>query len=269
MLSVAAPPASTAHLSDVQLLQIVDEGASNGTASLDAHLATCGDCASRLALVTQSTRRISNLLRETSPAPLSTGEREWRRAVLLSRASRSRGARPGWRQAWRRAAAGIVLLAGVAAASSAPVRAWIAARLVPAASHAPTATSPASPNVNPKLPALSRSTVFFSIESSDLSLRLRSAQAAGELSIQRGEDPRSSAYVENGGDEEIVVLPDGLLIRNDARSTASYHILTAPNIRVVRVLLEDGALVRQINVGDGTLVRLPLAGIARPSHEPR
>jgi hypothetical protein len=65
------------------------------------------------------------------------------------------------------------------------------------------------------------------------------------------------------------VLPDGLLIRNDARSTASYHILTAPNIRVVRVLLEDGALVRQINVGDGTPVRLPLADVARSSHEPR
>ena len=226
---------TVAHLDEAALLRLVDGEAHDALPAVETHLSACGDCSRRLDIVRRRSEALSSILARASVEPLDDGLRYQQRMAIEARLARSprRLARPAWRSPLVRAAAAIVILAGLAAAAP-PVRSWIASHI---SLISPPTVTPVPAGVKPR-PNLAPNEVYFAISGPELAVTLTSPQLTGRLIVRRAEDTRSSASVV-GGSAELVVLPDGVRIRNDTASAASYVLRAGAGVQRVRLRILD------------------------------
>lgn len=200
---------SAAHVDDGELILLLDgECADDERERLARHLVTCPACAER--------RRTLVRLAGAVTATLRTGDAVHPRERNAQGRARASGHRT---PALRAAVILVVVGAGVAAANTRPVQAWLAARWADLRGVvAPGTTStPASPNPT---------TVRFVPLTPVFALELVAYQHAGALTIAVSHDTLATATVTPGvgGGEALVVLPTGLRIVNGADSRASYEV---------------------------------------------
>ena len=138
---------------------------------------------------------------------------------------------------WR-AAAAIALLAGLALAI-APIRAWMAEWLG-------VATDPAAESRALVEPIGGEATdeglrIAFVPEGDRFVVRVAVAQAAGVLTLAATAGDSASAEVAGAGSTapDLLVLPDGLGIRNDASSTSDYRVAVPSDLTSVEVRIAD------------------------------
>lgn len=216
------------HLEENELVRRMDGELARADADrVDAHLAACDRCSHALAELESLSRRFSSSV-----------------AVLDPPASHRPFATPaGPRVSWMgspvwRAAAAIALLAGLAFAI-APIRAWMAERLGLATD--PAAESPAVVEPTGVDPADEGLRIAFVPEGDRFVVRVAVAQAAGTLTLAATTGDSASAEIAGSGPvaADLLVLPDGLGIRNDATSTADYRVAVPSRLIGVEVRIAD------------------------------
>ena len=216
-----------AHLDDGALLRHVDgelEPAEAG--SVEAHLAACARCRAELDAIAAAANRVATSLRLIDFAPEIDG-----RQTGVAR----RAASPAWHSSpiWR-AAAAIALVAGLALAI-APVRAWIAERFGFATDRTAT-ESPAS--LDAPATGAAEGTgirVAFVPTGDQFRILLATPQAEGALHLAAAPGDTASGEIVGTDDSDLLVLPDGLGIRNHPFSTADYRVAVPRHMAAVEV----------------------------------
>jgi hypothetical protein len=232
---------SQRHATDGDLIRLLDaDMAASG--ELAAHVAECRECGDRLSQLRRRSERLAAELRATDLPPVDPARiRPPLDQVSLARLRRRRRAVAVWSRPGLRAAAALLLLAGVAAASPA-ARGWImegVGRLRGATRPAPR-IDPAPPHKQPGTGVGAR--VWFTPTDDELVIRFETPQAGGTLELVAGDEPRSSAQiVGDASNESLLVLPSELRIRNTSSSVASYRVVLSPSVRHVRVDAGDSA----------------------------
>ena len=228
------------HASDGDLVRMIDGETGPSDADLAAHVTGCASCGARLELLRRRTEHLRQTLAAATPPLLDAGRlRPPSDQLALARALASRRRKPLWSHAGVRAAAAILVLAGIVAAT--PARAWILERVSRLRADATRVEGgrrvPPPPTAAPQAPA---STVWFTPAEDELVIRFDARPTRGTLELLAGDDPRSSAQVVAGaGGEAFLVLPSELRIRNAAGSVADYRVVVSPRVRRVRVLTGD------------------------------
>jgi hypothetical protein len=227
------------HRTDGDLIGLLDGDRDLDHREIEGHVDSCAACSARLALLQHRSARFSELLRVID-APVVERSRLTQRARVNERRDRHTARRHLWLHPAVRAAAAILLLAGVAAAS--PARRWIFDRI--AGHHTDPGPREGIDGTRSPAPIPEQSEgpiVRFATESSELVIVLAVRPAAGTLVIVAGEENRSSAQVVAGSHgEAFLVLPSELRIRNASRSVADYRVTVSPIVRQVRVQMADG-----------------------------
>jgi hypothetical protein len=219
------------HLEEDELIRRMDGELDRAeTDRVDAHLAACDRCRQALAELEALARRFS-----TSVALLDPPASHDPRAVRIpAGASASWMASPVWR-----AAAAIAVLAGLAFAI-APIRAWMAERL--GLAIGPAAESPAMVEPIGSDSADDGLRIAFVPEGDRFVVRVAVAQSAGTLTLAATPGDSASAEVVAGAGPaapDLLVLPDGLGIRNDATATADYRVAVPSGLTGVEVQIAD------------------------------
>lgn len=248
-----SPLSMERHSSDGELMGLLDGESDAGESAVSAHVDICAACSARLARFQQLVERLDRALAATEPPAVDRG-RLLPPPDRLEQALRRARRRAVWSHPGLRAAAAIVLAAGVAAAS--PARAWILERVTgrraePSAGRTPgkTARAPTFP-----APQSAGSIVWFAPGSNELIIRLDTRPRRGTLALVAGGDSRSSAQIVSGArGEAFLVLPTELRIRNEPRSVADYEVTLAAAVRRVRVQLggADGRDLAAVDVAPG------------------
>lgn len=209
------------HLDDGALVRRLDgELDSVEAADVAAHLAGCDRCRAALDDLAALSTRLSGALPHVDPAS----------APLAGRARRAAPwhAAPFWR-----AAAAIALVAGIALAI-APVRAWIAARLGVGPGR-PAAEATAPGDAPARAPARGGVRVAFVPTGETFRVLVTAPQEEGALRLASAPGDTASGEVVGAGTADLLVLPDGLGIRNDPFSTAEYRVVVPRDLARVEV----------------------------------
>jgi hypothetical protein len=254
------------HSTDGELVRLLDDEVGPGDADVATHLKTCAVCRSRLETLRRRSTLLSEALAAADLGAVDTARLRPQFERLRAGSARHRARRSAWSSVALRAAAAVLLLTGVAAAT--PARAWILERVArlrgaavkgerPAPAQAPTPRPAAEPS----------SAVFFTPASEVLVIRLEARQATGTLEVIAGPEPRSSAQLVGAAAEEaFLVLPSELRIRNTSRSVASYRVVLSAGIRQVRVVTGGGTSAQEVVFDAGPQTRRMITlGPARPA----
>lgn len=226
------------HARDAELVRLIDgQGEPQERARVLAHTATCAPCAERLETIRHRAQRLSELLTEwdipvgdAPKPPLPPSDFESVRARRRSPASASL-------PLWMRAAAGIVLLLGVGMTVS-PLRAWVVERWASVAAELAGREMGEEPE-RPRVAAAGH-LVSFLPEGDEFLLQVDAPQAEGVLELLIEAVPRATAEISGGAAEEnLLVLPEGLRIRNAPDSRASYRVTLPAELRQVHVRIGD------------------------------
>lgn len=216
----------TSHLADGDLVRHLDDaGDAVERLAVAGHLETCAECARRLEALAQRSARVETALAATAP--------------VIPRLPRPRTSR------WRRTsaiAAGIALMVlGGAAVTVQPVRAWLVeqTRAVWATFAGPGEdASPTLPLDSAEAAPVRPTTaaVEFVPSGNSFTVRLESRQRFGDLVLITGPVERATALVIDGTElESVLVVPDGIVVRNAEGSRASYRITVPAVIDSVRI----------------------------------
>ena len=214
------------HLDDGALLRHLDRELQPAeSADVEAHLAACARCRAELDALARSVRRVSASLRLIDPPP---------RAGITPEGEAPRSGSAAWRAPIWRAAAAIALVAGLAL-SIAPVRAWIVERLGLSADrsetelHVSTETPPASAASGASV------RVAFVPTADHFRVLLAAPQVEGALHLSAAPGDTASGEIVGADDADLLVLPDGLGIRNQPFSTADYRVTVPRHISAIEV----------------------------------
>lgn len=208
---------SRRHLPEGALVALLDDemdGAAAKTAR--AHLALCADCSARLEALDRADRRVRDWMTAHDPAPPP------RDAYVLEPARSAPSPRLRWA-----AAAALVLAIAVAAG---PARAWILDRVglddrdVPAEEAGPLAAhEPGTAGTS------------FSPTSPEVRIDLTDIDGARELTLAVHDGRRVHLLVPEG-DVEVLVRPDGLEVRDPARTHRRYRLEVPASVLRVRLV---------------------------------
>ena len=220
------------HLTDDVLVRRADGELGDGeTERVGRHLAGCARCRGTLAELEALSRQFSRAVALVDPpASRLTGGTAPSTARAPSR-------RPGLAPFWR-AAAVIALLAGLALAIP-PVRAWMAERLGLTTERV--GEAPGDEVATPAAPAGGALRIAFLHEGHRFVVRVSVAQAAGRLTLTAVAGDSVVAEVGGAGGDpaELLVLPDGLGIRNHPSSRADYEVVVPLRMSEVEVRIGD------------------------------
>lgn len=232
-----------AHLDEGALLRRLDDQLEPAeSAGVEAHLAGCSRCRAELDTLARSARRVTASLRLIDAAPEvdGVGTPQVRRAPPGDR----RIASPAWLRSpiWR-AAAAIALVAGLALAI-APVRAWIAEHLGLSADRT-AAESRVSAETPASAPPVDTGVRVAFVPSGDrFRVLLAAPQAQGALRLAAAVGDTASGEIVGVDDADLLVLPDGLGIRNQPFSIADYRVAVPRHIATVEVEIAGRAAWR-------------------------
>ena len=242
-----------AHPDEGALLRLLDgEADADERAGWTAHVDACERCRGELERFRARRERLGALLaRADFPVPASAPPRPGVVRLPLARAAQ---ARPADRR-WLRAAAAVLLLLAAAAVAT-PARAWIAewlgARWAALAQPAPERGRPApAPAPAPVAPAQSASSarVRFVPTRSELLVDVAHRQAAGAITLVAADGEAAGAEVLGTDAVDLLVVPDGVRIRNRGTSSAGYRVTVPAGVRRVRLRVAGAERV----VGRGEL----------------
>jgi hypothetical protein len=243
--------ATASHVADGDLLALLDEQPMQERARVDAHVARCEACANRLDRLRLASVRVSTAVSSIDVPPFDVTNMQRRLATVHS--SRSSASNAGF--AWR-AAAVVVLAAGVAAAS--PLRGWLASHVRETTrTQVVPANQPATSAPQPIAAKPSGAVVWFAATGSELVIRFVALQTAGTLELVPSIEHQASAQiVARGSDEALLILPGELRVRNASSSTADYRVTVPADVHSIR--LAAGNATRLIAVTRGTSQRIHL-----------
>jgi hypothetical protein len=214
-----------AHLDDGALLRRLDgELESTEAAEVEAHLAACPRCRAELGAIAAAAGRVSASLRLVDAVSPAADAPRVHRSIAFRRQSGS----PIWR-----AAAAIALVAGLALAI-APVRAWIADRLGFGEGR-PLAESPVSAETPAAADESSSVRVAFVPTGDRFRILLAAPQAEGAIHLAAAPGDTASGEIVGSDDADLLILPDGLGIRNQPFSSADYRIAVPRDIAAIEV----------------------------------
>jgi hypothetical protein len=221
-----------AHLEDGELLRYLDgESEHPERGAAQRHLAACGECRARQETFERRARAVSAALAAADVAPPPVRLVEMRRSPLRRLTA-----------AQIKAAAVLVALLGGALTVS-PVRAWLVDRWHDVRS-AFTGGDDSAPHPLPDEEAQGSGSVAFVPAAGTFTVRLTTRQITGTLRAVMGADSVASARVVGAaGGVDLVVLPDGLAIRNDSNAQASY-VLRLPGA-ITELVVEMGGRAAQ------------------------
>jgi hypothetical protein len=242
------------HANDGELLALLDEQPMEQRVGLEAHVAHCEGCANRLDRLRAASGRVASAVASMDTPPLDVTRMQRRLATV--RPPRSAATNAGF--AWR-AAAVVVLAAGVAAAS--PLRGWVVRHLqtpVPSTRVLPP-SQPATPSPSPVANSAAGAVVWFTAQGNDLVIRFDAIPAGGTLDLTQSSDRQASAQIADGGNgESFLILPSELRVRNTAGSTADYRVTVPADVHTVRLIA--GTASRSIDVTRGSSEKIRLGG---------
>jgi hypothetical protein len=220
-------------VSDGVLLAVHDEEPGADLALGRNHVDHCDECRARLAAIAARSSSVRASLSSIQIPP--TAKEALRRRVA---AARARPVIPRWRRPAWQAAAALIVVVGMAAAS--PVRQWVLRRLEQPRSDRRVSLPP--PAAAPQASSRSGATVSFSPAGTELILRFDSLPDAGTLTVERTAAAEISARVVSGagtGGDAMVVLPGELRVANRAMSRANYRVLLPRAVTRLRVIVAD------------------------------
>lgn len=210
----------TLHPEAGALLRLLDGALEDDERVLvTTHVRGCPTCVERTADLRVLSHGLSRVLARTDAVRESGGR------IL----SLPRRARPAPRRTWRRAAM-IVLALAAAALAAPPVRAWLASGLeaIRGAGRDAPAEAPAPAAVEPNA-------IAFPFTDTVFVLTIDTRQSAGTLTIAFTMRPGPVRAEATSARPELMVVPDGVRIANDASDPGSYRIDLPEPVRVVRV----------------------------------
>jgi hypothetical protein len=262
--------ARPAHPGEDELLRWIDRQLDlEGSRHMRGHLAACAECAARLDTLRERSRQVSSWLAEI-PVQLPDPSRRALALAAVERAHARRRWSPGAGGTLLRIAAMVVVMLGVTLSTSSG-RGWLGDRVqqtvgpdpgplgetllrvfgrgaeaglrkAPEARPAPVqpsgtvpapARAPGSPRKAP--PAVSAS-VAFGPPGRELVLEFDNVQDRGLATLSIGDVRQATARIIRAPHgEKLVPTPDGLAVRNSARSRADYEIIVPNRFRTVRV----------------------------------
>lgn len=240
------------HLPDGELIRLLDGELDVGeTARLQAYLEECAACRQRLQTLRRRSARLTTLLAAAdwqTPAALP---------LPVDELARRRAARHAPGTPWRRAAAVAALLLGAALLAS-PARAWITewvgARWQQIIGNEPAAPPPAQPTA--PAPQSLGARVHFTPVGDEFVLEFATRQPDGSVALERSTGAEATVEVLHGS-AELLVLPDGVRVRNTPESSAEYRVVVPAGIR--RVPLRVGEKTRVLTTTElSGGIRLPL-----------
>ena len=233
------------HLTDAEVIRSADEQLEPGEQErVTAHLATCDVCRAQRERAQHRKEKLSALLLASDfdtpvmRAPAHTAAID----ITAPRARRTPPLRWFPAQPWLRAAAGIVLLLGVAL-SIAPVRAaivsWVRAQLggrevVQPAAPPRTAPTPAAP-LGPRIQFVHQGGTF--------RLEFAAPDPAGTLNVRRTQDARVSAEA-SSPDLDLLVLTSGLRVTNATARSVTYNLELPATVTAIVVVVQGREVVR-------------------------
>ena len=226
------------HLSDADLIRDLDgELPVDGSREPAAHLRECEVCSARRTKLQARRRRLALLLEENDVAspPASA-------AVLVALAAtrrRHHHARTGLR------AAAVLLVAGALAAQPS-VRGWVGRHWV----H--TSGSPRAAIASPATIAPSGGVLSFEPGAGPFTVRFDVHPAAGTLTIVGDSGTRAVVERIDGAEQELLVMPHGLHVRNSRGSDASYLMRVPSVVQRVTVRFGDAAAEIAVDVSVGS-----------------
>lgn len=220
------------HLADGELVRHLDgAGDTVERLAVAGHLEVCAECAERLGVIERKSARLDLLLAATRPEvphlPTPRPAR-WPRSGLI--------------------AAGIALVVLVGTLVTVrPVRAWLVERtlaLWTAVRGPDQELPPSAPESAEAVPVRPTTAAVEFVPTGDtFTVRFASRQQLGELVLVTGPVTRATALVVDGTEREsVLVVPDGILVRNAAASRASYRITVPAAIDSVRIQVADELL---------------------------
>jgi hypothetical protein len=230
-----------AHLDDGALVRRLDGELDRvEDYRVEAHLAACDECRAELDAIARLSRRVSDALPlvdfDPGVHPLTTPASARRPDLSLGR-QRARTPSPWPGSPVWRAAAALAFVAGLALAI-APVRAWIAERLGFGAER-PAAETVSPEDRPPSAPTGGGVRVAFVPTGERFTIRVSTPQAAGALHIVTASGDTATGEVLGPGDADLLVLPDGLGIRNVPSSTADYRVVVPRRLAAIEVRVGD------------------------------
>lgn len=218
MIRVGTLGAPSAHLDDGALVRRLDGELEPAEATaVEAHLAACDRCRAELDALAALSTRFSDALplvdAPVLPLPRSRPASPWHAAPI-----------------WR-AAAAVAFVAGLALAIT-PVRAWIAERLGLSAERPVETAAPAGPTE----PATASGVrVTFIPTGERFRVLLTAPQRSGALRLETTPGDTASGEILGPDDADLLVLPDGLGIRNTAFSTTDYRVVVPRDVAEIEV----------------------------------
>lgn len=230
------------HANDGELLALLDEQPMARHSRLNAHVARCQSCASRLDRLRVASGRVASAVASIDTPPLDVTRMQRRLATV--RSPRPVATNSGF--AWR-AAAVVVLAAGVAAAS--PLRGWVVRHVQTPTPSAPVSapSQTATPSPSHVANGAAGAVVWFAAPGNDLVIRFDAIPAAGTLDLTQSNDRQASAQIVAGGNgESLLILPGELRVRNASGSTADYRVTVPTGVHTVRLVA--GTTSRSIDV---------------------
>ena len=232
MILIGTLGAPGAHLGEDVFVRRLDGELDPGEAGrVEAHLAVCAECRAGFEEMAALSRRFSDALPLVDlPAPGTSPP--------VSYYSRVRPAQRRWGSPVWRAAAALAFVAGLALAIS-PVRAWIAERLGLGSDRPPAeSVAPAERTVGP-VEGGGDIRIAFVPTGDRFTIRVAGYQATGALVLAPVPGDTASGEIRGPGEADLLVLPDGLGIRNARTSTADYRVLVPQSLARIEVRVGD------------------------------
>jgi len=230
-------PDSARHLSDGDIVALIDGERRLSAGADERHLAQCDVCRERRNRFSEYSSDIREDLSSVSIPIVDESAFRARVAEGLKH-SRPRGSARRY-PAWSAAAAAIVLATAAAAATS-PARDWLRSLFD---SRRVTQSAPAQPPIpRPAAPELSGSSVSFAATGAVFTVRLDATPLSGGLVARPAKDDNITATVVSGagtGGDALVVLPGELRIRNTSAARASYRLDLPRTITRLRLIIAD------------------------------
>jgi anti-sigma factor RsiW len=227
---------SRQHATDGDLVRLLDSETTAADADLAGHVAECQECGARLARFRLRSERVAAELRATDvPSVDAARLRPPFDQASVARRRRRRWAAALWSRPELRAAAALILIASVAAASPA-ARGWILDRVARLRGATPAPRSEPRPSEQGTGGTVGARVWFEAPTGEELVVRFDAQPAGGTLALGVTDDDRASAQViARARGEGFLVLPGELRVRNTGTSVADYRITLPPGVRRVRV----------------------------------
>ena len=229
----------TPHLTDGEILRFGDgECGQLEGGRIARHLAECSRCADAARFLEVTTKQLTASLDEIEVQPVADAKQ---RFLAAAAAIAPAAAPPETRRMGQLLRAAIVVFGLIGAGMWAPpVRAWFLELITPAGSRSVEVVP--TPDREGTSAQRTSSTISFVPTASTLMVDIATRQDGGSLTIRLGEGSSVSARVTGRApSDSVLVMGNGIRIRNSAASSATYSITIPASVSRISVFVGGGA----------------------------